>query len=345
MTTYFSDNFTGSNGASWNATNWIIAKNTTGATATIQANRGRMNAGSITGYSGKMAMRRNAAAIADVEIAGIVNFGTTSIDGGLEIWLRSDTNADSTTGYFLSIDRNGNPFVGYTTTGTSFPTIGNITLPINGSTDYSFRFYAVGTTIKAKVWATSGAEPVAYQVSITNSAVSAAGAVTVHAKGGNSGGFTFDLDDVVVTNGVGNQFTFTGSIQPTNGTFRRALVTKNAFTGSSKPTGAWSYIKVVTRLFTGSSAPTGKFIVGAKKILTGVISSTGVMVKRIPKMFTGSITGTGFYRNAFVRVLTGGIQTTGTLTVTFLGRVFGRPGVVAVAIRAAGEAIARVRRN
>lgn len=340
MVTYFTDPFTGTSG-SWSATNWAVARNTTAAAATLSANRGHMNAGTATGYSGAICMKRNGTSVADMEVSGVVNFGATAVDGNLEIWERGDASASAGTGYFLHIDRNGNPFIGKAVSFT-YTQLGTITQAINASTDYSFKFYVVGTSIKAKVWPTAGSEPGSYQLNVTDSAVGAAGLAYLACNGGNAASYQIDVDDVVMTDGTGNSFTFTGSAAPSG------VVIKNMtkfYTGSITPTGVLNKIKVVTRLFTGSLTPTGAFLKTVSKVFTGSTTPVGVKRSVVPKVFTASTTPTGFFRKSPIRIFTGSITMVGTVTTTFLGRVFGQPGVAAMIVKASGEAIARVRRT
>lgn len=142
----------------------------------------------------------------------------------------------------------------------------------------------------------------------------------------------------------GNVWVATGSTTP-SGSVAKA-VTKNPFTGTSTPTGALVALKVVTRLFLGSITPIGVF---AKRVTKNLVASTtpgGSLSKVVYKNpFTASTTPIGTFRKAFVRVLTGSITPVGTFTLTLLGRVFGRPGIITAVATKAGEVVMRIRRT
>jgi hypothetical protein len=343
MTTYFTDAFAGSNNASWNASNWTTLNATSGATATIQSNKGRCNAGTSTGYSGKMAVRYAGTNRADYEISGTLTINSAT-DGAFEVWIRASTTAFDGTGYFLHIDANGgndvsiNKAVSY-----SYTTLQNTSLSIATSTAYKFKFYVVGTTVKAKVWAASGSEPGSYTLSATDSSVGASGYVYVASVGGSGASYNFDVDDVTLTDGTGNSFTFTAS--STSSSVLKRNITKNAFTGSTTATSVLTSLKVVVKAFTASITPAGAWIKVLNKAFTGSSTMVGLSFKQMFRTFAVSSTSTGAFRKSSVRLLTATVTTSGTFTSTFLGRVFGRPGRAAVQALRAAEAIVRIRRT
>lgn len=346
MTTYFTDAFTGSNGASWNSTNWttsgVSSLNGPGSSATIQTNRGRLNSGTNTGYNGKMAIRYNGTNRADYEMSGKITFND-NVDGHFECWIRADTSAIDGTGYILSfnVGSSGNVTI-VRANGYAYTTIGTASVTVNQGSEYNWKHYCVGNTHKAKVW--TGTEP-AYNINVSDSAVTAAGYCYVIAIGGNLSGFDVDLDDVTLTDGTGGAAaTYTGSVTAT-GAFARTTVTKNPFTGSCTPSGTWSYIKVVQRLFTSSITAVGAFVKGATKSFSGSSTAAGAVTKQARKSFSGSITGSGYFQKSFIRVFTGTITAVGVATITFIGRIFGRPGRVKTAIMKAGEVRMRIRRG
>jgi hypothetical protein len=349
MTNLFTDAFTGSNGAAWNATNWtttsVSGLNTSGASATIQGNKGRLNAGTVASYGGKSAIRYAGANIADSEFIGKFTL-TTSTDGAFEVWLRAGTSAVDGTGYIFSFELGTSANVKITKgVSYTYTTLSSNSVTISQNTEYGFRCYVVGTTVKVKCWPTSGSEPTSYTATVTDSAVSASGYSYFDARGGSAAGFIVDVDDVTLTNGTSNQFTYAGSIQPGAGVFARNQVNKNPFTGSSTAVGTWSYIKVVTRIFTASITSVGALVKLPKKLFTGSSASTGIQIKTIPKTWTASATPSGVFRKAFVRKFLGTIATVGSVTTTFAGRVFGRPGIVKVTVEKAGDVRLRIRRG
>lgn len=345
MTTYFGpDTFTLSNGSAPGA-NWTTGLiSTTGASSSVQSNQYRLNAGTATGYAGKRADRYSGTNRADYEIQSKVTINS-STDGGVEIWIRASTSSPDGTGYFLRIETGSNTVrIGKAVsfTYTTLQTISGFGTISQGS-QYAFKFYVVGTSIKAKFWLASNSEPGSYQLSTTDSAVAAAGYVYLAVVGGSASGFTADFDDITLTDGTGNAFTFTGSCQASGSLFKN--VTKNPFTGSITPTGVLNKVKVVTKLLTGSITAAGALVKVPMKVLTGSIQPTGVKLFTMLKTFTGSITPSGSFRKSMVRVFTGTITAHGNLVTTFLGRVFGRPGIAAMRVYKAAEAFIRVRRN
>jgi hypothetical protein len=344
MTTYFTDPFTGSNGSAWNASNWTVLFSATGSSAQIQSNTGQENAGTSSGPSNKHAMRYSGTNRADYEWSGKFTY-TTSNNGSCEIWLRASTSSPDGTGYFLQLNTGGpaavikaNSFT-YTQLGSDIP---SLTLAQN--TEYGFKFYVVGTTIKAKVWPTSGSEPGSYQINVTDSAVAAAGYAYIATLNGSNSGVIFRFDDVTLTDGQGNAFIWTASVGA-SGAFSRGTVTKAPFTGSTTATGVLTTLKVVVKLFTGAVSTTGAFLKRTNKIFTASVSTVGVALKRHLRTFTASVTPTGFYRKASVRIFTASVSTVGTFSTTFLGRVFGRPGRAVVTVARAAETFIRVRRS
>lgn len=344
MTTYLTEPFTGTNGAALPSsftTSGLTGLQTTGSSGTIQSNKGRWAAGTVTGYGGKYASRYSGSNLADAEWAGTIVFNDT-VDGHFENWIRADTTAIDGTGYAASIAVGTTSNVSLVRANSyTYTTLASVNKTINSASTYGWKHYCVGNTHKVKVW--SGTEPGSYDITQTDSVVTAAGYGYIIAIGGGSGGFDFDIDDVVITDGTGTQVaTFTGSITATGVLTKQ---TNKRFTGSITSTGALTAVKVVTRVFTGSITAVGVLKNSVIKTLTGSITTTGVLVKQTSKTFTGSITATGFFRKSFIRVFTGSITAHGSVVVANIGRVFGRPGRAALRFYKAAEAFVRVRRN
>lgn len=342
MTVYFTDTFTGTNGAAWSA-NWTNAVSGTGASATIQSNKGRQNAG--TNSSGTRVQRYSGSNITNTQISGKVIFNSSSTAGFLELWIRADDATNLGNGYFLAMQVGSKPVL---RKGASFtyPSIATLSSAptIAQSTEYGFKLYAVGSTVKAKFWATSGGEPSSFDFSGTDTTHSGAGQVVFNlSNGSGTTGYNIDLDDVQLDDGSGATITLTGSCTASGVLTKN--VTKNPFTGSITASGVLVKIKVVTKVFTGSITATGALTKSALKTLTGSITSAGVLTKQARKTFTGSVTATGFFRKSFVRVFSGSITAHGSVVVTNIGRVFGRPGRAVMRVMKAAEAFVRLRRN
>ena len=354
MADLFTDSFTGSNGASWSAswtTSGITSLSTTGSSATIQGNKGRLNSGTVASYGGKKAMRYSGTNVSDAEWIGKFTL-TTSIDGSFETWIRAATGAVDGTGYVFHANLGTTNNISIIRANAyTYTTLQQASFTISQNTEYNFRFYVVGTSIKAKIW--TGTEPGTYNLSSTDSAVTAAGYSYVSANGGGSAGFIVDLEDIKLTDGTSNQFTYTGTFGAgIQGTFKRDLVTKNPFTGTlgSGLAGTFTKLKVVSRIYTGtfSSTLAGVFTKTPLKSLAGTIGSglQGALIKSVPKTITGSITASpGTLRKSFVRIFSGSVTATGEAIAAFAGRVFGRPGIVKIVVEKAGEVRTRIRRG
>lgn len=200
MAVIFTETFTGSNGSGWGA-NWTSAVTGTGASATIQSNKGRHNAG--TSSSGKKVDRYSGSNQTDVEFVGKLTFNSSSTAGAVEVWIRGDNAANNGNGYFLMLRVGSKPEL-RKGAGFTYPLIATLSSAptIATATEYGVKLYAVGTTVKAKVWATSGGEP-AYDYSGTDTSHTGAGQIWVMASnGGGTTGYNVDWDDVIPTDGA-----------------------------------------------------------------------------------------------------------------------------------------------
>lgn len=339
MPTYLTEDFTGTTGNNISSTNWVTGSNTTGATATIDSNRGRWGTG--TSGTGRVSRRVNtgASTYSDLEFVGEIEL--SSGNNFPQICLRCDANVDTERGYQLNIDRFGTMRIVRVPSGYSGTTVASQSRTFTAGTVYKFRFRAIGGAIKARVW--TGTEPSTWDLEYTDGSPLAAGYAGITVGNGAAANSYTWFDNIVVSSGQ-ESITVTGTVTATGALLRGTFV-KNPFVGTITAVGTWSYIKVVERVFTSLITATGVVRKAPRKILASTITSTGVFWKFPQKSLGGTITATGFFRKSFVRVFTGTITTVGTAVFTPLGRVFGRSGVAAVVIRAAGEAIARVRRG
>lgn len=133
---------------------------------------------------------------------------------------------------------------------------------------------------------------------------------------------------------------FAGSITSTGVAVKTAV---KAFAGSTTSSGALS--RLPKKLLTGSATATGFLIRFVPKTFVGTIVTSGSNIKKMPKNFTGSVTPTGFFRKAFIRTFTGVITPVGNAIITFIGRLFGRPGEAVVTVTKQAEATVRIPNN
>lgn len=145
--------------------------------------------------------------------------------------------------------------------------------------------------------------------------------------------------------------------------------------GSTTPSGVLSqFQRIIVRIFTGSlggdPAATGTTQYPITDAITDAITAYnpggaigGALVRTVVKAFDGTTTPTAERVRAWrkvlggavapgatlartgIRALAGSITPAGAVTLRTLGRVFGSPGVVAIAVRITGEVRARVRRG
>ena len=202
MTVFVSDTWTGSNGSPWSSGNWVTGQSATGASATIQSNAGRMNAGSNTSYGGKRSQKVNATSQINGEIQldfRIPSSGNTDI--ALQIALRGDTGADGANGYIMMITATDwwfSRIISYSDGGSA---LNGTTMALSSDTWYTVRFQAIGSTIRAKVWLTSGAEPGSW-LSATDSSITTAGTAFIACLGGGGANGYVDVDNFVFSDGA-----------------------------------------------------------------------------------------------------------------------------------------------
>lgn len=196
LTPVITEPFTGTNGAAVNGTNWTATgKNTAASTATIQSNRGRWYPGTTTAYGAARSMKLGSNT-ADGDVTGTFQFVTAN-DGLAIIIMRCDTPSNPANGYFLVLSRTGSVSL---TKWVSFAetTLATQAISFTTGVDYKFRMRLVGTSIKAKVWAASAAEP-DWTMQVTDSSVTASNAVVFEVRGGSTAGMQVDFDDVVLS--------------------------------------------------------------------------------------------------------------------------------------------------
>jgi hypothetical protein len=175
------DMFTGSNGAAWSS-NWATGMNPvsgTGYSSTIQGNQGQLTTSNTGGFSGNSRISRvyNGTNPTNTNTTFSFTFDATTPDI-LSTWARcTAANLDGGSGYSMSMSKSSNqwyldkwasPFTG-TTLGTA-----QTFNWVNG-TQYSARFYVVGSTIQAKIWVAASPEPSGWTVSVTDTSFTSSG--------------------------------------------------------------------------------------------------------------------------------------------------------------------------
>ena len=148
--------------------------------------------------------------LASVEVSGLFSYFTVN-DGHLEVWARADTGGvNPGNGYFLSLNRYVT-FSIYKAVAFTYTPIATMSFSANTGTDYKFRFSAVGSAIKARVWGAYDPEPTTWNMSVTDTDVTAAGTTMLSALGGGDPGMIVDVDDIIITDGASSLTTVTKS--------------------------------------------------------------------------------------------------------------------------------------
>lgn len=352
MPTYLTETFTGTTGAVISTTNWVTGSNTTGATATIDSNRGRWGTG--TSGTGRVSRRVNtgASTYSDLEFTGEIEL--SSGNNFPQICLRCDANVDTERGYQLTINRFGTMQIVRIPSAYSGAVVATQSRTFVASTVYKFRFRAIGGLIQARVW--TGTEPTTWDLQYTDSSPLAAGYAGITVGNGaavnsytwfdnlvlSSGSTTITLTGSTTTAGAflktANK-SLVGTILATGAAVKRTtkdaftasitgagLLTNSAlkrFTASVSATGALSRVKVVLKTVTASISATGAFLKIPRKVLLGTVTPSGASVKRTIKApFVASITASGSVLKTTLRTFGAAIASTGALTRRLV-RIFG----------------------
>jgi hypothetical protein len=193
------ESFTGTDGSAWPA-QWVAGQTSSGSSATIQSNRGQMASGAQGNYSGASGISRrlNITPPVDCDISGTWRPG--SLEPYAVVSVRGDNALDGETGYSLLLNKSGTLKVDRSVNWAS-TAIGTFNFAASSDTDYGFRLRAVGDRIQARVW--SGSEPTTWQVDVTDSGVTGAGAVGIRVFAGAAAvNHIMSFDNIVVTNGT-----------------------------------------------------------------------------------------------------------------------------------------------
>lgn len=229
MTTLVSDTFTGSNGTALNSSNWVSGFTGSAAAApTIQGNKGRWLTGTGTGYAFAtkgVSLRVNTATRQDAEISGTY---TPQGETYPEIYIRSSSTIFDRggNGYCLTLPTNGGDTslkIRKSVSGSA-STISSAAFSVSNGTTYGFRFQVIGTALKGRIWNTSSAEPGTWDISVTDSSVTAAGYIGIAVEPGDAAGNYVDFDNIVVDDVSGN-FTLTET-----GAFAEGLILADTLT-------------------------------------------------------------------------------------------------------------------
>jgi len=203
MAVLLTETFTGTDGAVWNASNWVLGRNASvGGSATIQGNAGRIASGTQGSYNGndRVSRRANIANVANVDVYASIRFDAT--ESYPRIYIRANSTIDSGTGYSMVIDK-GAWTIAQSVSYSGADISPSIPFTYTQGVFYRARFYALGSSIKAKLWLASGSEPAAWGWEGTDTTITAAGAVGLTSNSGAAASTVF-FDDVLVQDAIAN---------------------------------------------------------------------------------------------------------------------------------------------
>lgn len=187
--TLATDQFTGTTGVAWSA-QWVLGES--GGNYTIQTNRGRSESVSANGFSSR---RLNITATADCEFTGSVILNNSAVTGYAFVRSISASYANSyalrLTGSGIGLDKN----VASVTT-----SLATVTKTLTVGTQYGWRIRIVGPYINARTWVWGVPEQKGWEISLTDSSVTAAGYAALGVR--NDAVATtksLDWDDIVLT--------------------------------------------------------------------------------------------------------------------------------------------------
>ena len=336
------ETFTGSNGTSVAGTNFTVPKADNGGGATIQSNACRLRTGTSVGN--RTSIKLNIATRADAEVDFVWTVPSGSPTQFPYFYIRSGTFMDTASGYYFSLDQNdmdAGSSVGYSGTNIQTATHGFTA----GQVVHS-RFAVFGNRIRARTWLESDSEPTSvWQIDFTDS-THTTGFIGVTTVCGQAG-----ARDLVV-----DSFRATDTLTPSQATLSaggsiaaagdmRKNVTKGPFTGSVTAAGTLTRLKVVARVFTGSITAAGTLRKGFARTFSGSITTTGALLKVPARKFAGSVTAAATLRRSAMKRLSGSITPAGTGVPLFVGRIFGRPGIVVIRLVQRAEVRIRHRKG
>jgi hypothetical protein len=189
-TLLFSDDFTGTDGAVWDAAKWGLGKapsSGTGSGATLLAGAGVLQTSNTGAYAGAAVIARKATMTnaADVNALFRVKFDSTECFFAAYIRHTTDT-VDGNNAYGFSASATLGKWsvtkqVGYVSTILG----AEQTFAFTPGSWFWVRFSCIGTAIKAKVWADGASEPGSSPVDTTDATYGSAGRFGFRLGGGN----------------------------------------------------------------------------------------------------------------------------------------------------------------
>lgn len=188
-TLLLSDDFTGTDGAVWNASKWALGVDPSvgaGGAATLLSGAGVLQTSNAGSYNGSAVITRRASITDAADVNALFRFKFDSTQSYLSVYIRHNTNnVDGNNGYGFNASIPDSGWSISKNTAYSGPTLGSSqTLAFTAGTWYWCRFSCIGTAIKGKVWVDGVTEPGTFPVSVTDSTYTAAGKTGFRVAGG-----------------------------------------------------------------------------------------------------------------------------------------------------------------
>ena len=277
-TTYLSDTFTGTNGASWNSSNWTMQ----GGTQTIQGNRGEML---TPGGYGNSIIDVVPTIPANFSFTGQVQFASANSTFAIEY-------RNNGTDYYRAFVT-PTELVVYSTPWSTIVAFASISTSLTDLVN--FRLEVDGTSHKMRFWLNSDPEPSTWNINATNSVTTATPTVPMRLFYGDPNSVTGYLDNVSVTS-VGGVTTVSRSAVGSGTGAASALWSRTSArsaTGSSTSNATTTTLRTILRSATGSGTGSGTASPSSNIIArsaTGSSTSNAITtsLRTIPRSATGS---------------------------------------------------------
>lgn len=188
-TLLLADDFTGADGAVWNAAKWGLGKAPsvgTGSAATLLSGAGVLQTSNAGAYAGGAAIARKATMTDAADVNALLRIKFDSTESYFSAYIRHDTDTvDGNNAYGFNASASLGKWSVTKQVTYGGPTLGTEqTFAFTPGSWYWVRFSCIGTAIKARVWADGAAEPGTYPVDVTDATYAAAGKVGFRLGGG-----------------------------------------------------------------------------------------------------------------------------------------------------------------
>jgi RHS repeat-associated protein len=202
--TSFSDDFAGTNGAGWNSSKWTTTSNDSTKKVDIQSDQGELY---VNGASARATATMSN--ILDSEVTMAYRFSDRNASSFLRLSMRASgatPPAQLPDAYRLEIASSSSTITLQKFDGGSVTPIDTATYTADTDT-HQIRFRVQGTTIQARVWPDGTNEPSTWSLEATDGAITDPGILQI-AHSHTSGARSVYLDDIVVSNGVSPERTW-----------------------------------------------------------------------------------------------------------------------------------------